>query len=66
MPSDRIALYSSDHMCVRESFHRSVNMFVRALSNDTFQEQWTVCQTRGGSLEGSSAPRILDPEHAQM
>ena len=71
MPSDCVALYSSDHRlcpsacvptrrtptCVREPFHRSMNMFVRALSNDNFQELWTVCQIPDGSLKGSSAPR---------
>ena len=80
MPSDCIALHPSDHrlcpsacvptgrtpICVGESFHRSVNMFVRALSNDKSQELWTVCQIPDGSLEGPSAPRILDPEHAQV
>ena len=43
-----------------------MTMLVRALPNDKFQEVWTVCQIPDGSLEGPSAPRILDPEHAQL
>ena len=76
---DCISSHSSDHrlcpstsvptrrtpMCVRESFHRSVNMFVQALSNDKVSKA-VDGQVPDGSLEGSSAPRILDPEHAQV
>ena len=51
---------------VTESFHRSLHMLVQALPHDKFQQLWTVCQIPDGSLEESSAPRILDPEHAQM
>ena len=79
-PFDCVALHSSDHrlcssacvptrgtpICIRESFHRSMNMLVRALPHDKFRELWTVCQIPDGSLGGSSAPRILDPEHAQV
>ena len=79
-PLDDIGLHSSDHrLCpstcvptrrtpifVRESFHRSVNMFFRALSHDKSQEVSTLCQVPDGSLEGSSAPRVVDPEHAQV
>ena len=79
MPFDCVAFHSSDHrlcpsacvptrrtpICVRESFspvHEHVCSGTFATTN--FKSLWTVCQISDGSLEGCSALRILDPEHA--
>ena len=48
-------------ICVRESFHPSMNMFVRALSNDKFQELWTVRQIPDGSVEAFRLLGSLTP-----
>ena len=77
---DGVALHSSNHcqcpgtrvptrrtpICIPQFFHRSVNVFIRTLSNDKFLKLSTVCQAPDGSLGGSSTPRILDPKRAQV
>ena len=72
---DSVVLHSPDHglfpgtrvptrrspIRIRESFHRSVNMFARTFSYNTSLQLSTVGQVPDGSLESSAAPRILRP-----
>ena len=72
---DGVALHSPDHglspgSCVptrrtpiriRESFHLSMNMFARTLSNDKSQQLSTVCQIHEGSLEALRLLGSLTP-----
>ena len=50
----------------QNGYGRSVKVSIRQLSNSKSQKLSTVCQVPDGSLEGSSAPRILYTEHAQV
>ena len=64
----RSSVHSTLHRLevVRRHFAWAVIVFIRTLLFDKFHKLSTVRQILDGSLEGSSAPRILEPEHAQM